>query len=78
MKGLQSGAVEANGVMKGITGSPVVFWAVKGAVTAASIVAAERLWKDHRRGAAIATMLATNGVMAIVAVRNASVLSGQR
>ena len=38
-----------------------------------TIVAAERLWKTHKP-AAIALMLASNSIAAIVAARNASTL----
>jgi len=78
MTGLQRGAVEANGVMKNVAGNPAALWAVKAGVTTTSIVVAERLWKQNRRGAAIATMIATNGLMAVVAARNASVLRAQQ
>ena len=53
-------------------------WAVKGATTFVSIFLAERLWRDHRRGQAIAVMVMTNAVMAAVAVSNASVLRNQK
>jgi len=76
--GLRRGAVEANGVMKNVAGNPAALLGVKAGVTAASIVLAERLWKQNRRVAAIATMIATNGVMAAVAARNGSVLRAQR
>ena len=76
--GLRRGATEANGVMKNVAGSPAAMWIAKGGITAASIYAAERLWKQNRRVAAIATMVATNGLMAMVAARNASVLRVQR
>jgi Domain of unknown function (DUF5658) len=73
MNGLKHGAVEANPVMAGIAGKSVALWAVKGGVTALSIYASERLWKQHRRAEAIAMMVAVNGVAAAVAARNASV-----
>ena len=76
--GLRRGATEANGMMKNVAGNPAAMWIVKGGVTAVSIYAAERLWKQNRRVAAIATMVATNGLMAMVAARNASVLRVQR
>ena len=71
---LRSGATEANPLMKGITRSPVAFVALKAGLTAASIMGAERLWKDDHRVAAIAMMIASNGMMAAVAAHNASVL----
>ena len=76
--GLRRGATETNGMMKNVAGNPASMWIVKGGVTAVSIYAAERLWKRNRRVAAIATMVATNGLMAMVAARNASVLRAQR
>ena len=76
--GLRRGAVEANGVMKNVAGNPAAMWAVKAGVTTATIVIAEQLWKQHRRTAAIVTMIASNGLMAVVASRNASVLRAQR
>ena len=71
---LKRGAVEANPMMKSIAGNSAALWAVKGGTTAASIYFAERLWKQNRRMHAIALMAATNGLMATVAARNASVL----
>jgi len=74
-KGLSQGAVESNPMMRGVAGNRAMLWAVKGGATAGSIVIAERLWKNNKKGQAIAVMLATNGMMAAVSVRNASVLS---
>ena len=73
--GLRMGAVEVNPMMKAVVQNPVVFIAVKSAITAASIYQAERLWKDHRRVAAIALMVATNSLMAVVAKNNHATLS---
>ncbi len=75
---IRNGAVELNPLMRGTTGQPAVFVAFKGATTVASIYAAERLWRNHRKGAAIALMAVTNGMLAIVAANNASVLRSQR
>jgi hypothetical protein len=74
---LERGAVEANPVMRGVAGNPAALWAVKGGVTALSIYAAERLWRNNRRVAAIAVMAVTNGLMTAVAARNSTVLSRQ-
>jgi hypothetical protein len=71
---LGKGAVEANPLMRGVAGNPAALWAVKGGVTAVSIYAAERLWRDNHRVAAIAVMAITNGVMAAVATQNSRVL----
>jgi hypothetical protein len=73
-KGLSRGAVEANPLLHGVAGNSAALWAVKGGTTAASIFFAERLWRQHRRAEAIAAMVVSNGVMAGVAARNASVL----
>jgi len=78
LTGLRRGAVETNGVMKNVVGNQAAMWAMKAGVTTGSIVVAERLWKQNRRVAAIATMVATNGLMAVVAAHNASVLRAQR
>jgi hypothetical protein len=77
MKGLSGGATEANPLMKTITKNPAAFLAVKGGVTAGSILVAERLWRKGRRAQAIAVMVVSNGVMAAVAARNVSVLRQQ-
>jgi hypothetical protein len=72
--GMSRGAAEANPLMQPVAGNAAALWAVKGGATAASILVAERLWKQNRRGQAIAVMVVTNGMMAVVAARNASVL----
>jgi hypothetical protein len=72
--GLARGAAEANPLLRGVAGSPAALWAVKGGVTASSIVVAERLWRRNRKAAAIAVMAVSNGIMAAVAARNARVL----
>jgi uncharacterized protein DUF5658 len=77
-RGLSQGAIEANPLMRAATGNPATVWAVKAGVTAVSITLAERLWRQHRRGSAIAVMVISNGMMAVVAARNASVIRAQR
>ena len=72
--GLKGGAAEGNAVMTGIVGNTPALWAVKGGAAFASIYAAERLWKEHRRAQAIGVMIASNAVMAVVAVHNAAVV----
>src|SRR5262245_37962156 len=74
LKALKLGAVEANPIAQGVVGNPALFIGVKAAVSAASIMAAEKMWKNHHRVAAIATMVATNSIMAMVAANNAKVL----
>jgi hypothetical protein len=76
--GLAKGAVEANPMMRGVAGNGAALWAVKGAATGVSIYLAERLWRKHRRMEAVAVMLVSNGIMAAVTARNASVLGQVR
>jgi hypothetical protein len=78
LKGTASGAVEANSLMRGAAGSPVAMMAVKGGVTAGSIVLAERLWRSGHRAQAIGMMIASNAMMAAVGVRNSHVIATQR
>jgi len=78
INGVKRGAREVNPMMSSLAGNPAAVWAVKGGVTAASILVAERLWKQHRRRHALVTMIVSNGLMAAVAARNASVLRAQR
>ena len=75
---VSSGGVEINPMMAGASRSPAAMWAIKAGVTTATIVASERLWRAHRRSQAIALMLIANGVMAGVAIHNASVVNGIR
>ena len=75
---LKRGAREANPMMGSVAGNPVALLAVKAGVTTASILFAERLWRQHHRTKAIAMMIAANGVMMAVAANNASVLRGMK
>lgn len=72
---LKNGATEANPLMKGVTKSPAAFIGLKAGVTAMSIMAAERMWKDNNRIGAVLTMIASNGFMTFVAAHNAAVLN---
>ena len=72
---VSNGAQEANPVMKSVVKSPAAFVAMKASVTAASIMAAERLWKSNHKMGAIGLMVASNVMMGIVAANNARVLS---
>lgn len=76
--GLRHGAVEANPMMSGIVGTTATLLAVKAAVTTTTFLVSERLWKQHRRGHAVAVMVISNGLMAAVAARNHAVLHEQR
>ena len=77
LSALKAGAVEANPLMKGAVTSPVALVGIKAGVSAASIIAAERMWHHNRLGA-IAMMAISNGMMAIVAAHNAQVLGRLR
>jgi hypothetical protein len=74
LNGVRRGAQEGNAVMSGMAGNSAAVWGLKAGVTLSSVMVAERLWKQRRRGQAIAVMLAANGIMAGVAARNAAVL----
>lgn len=75
---LSRGAREANPLMQPVVGSQGAFWAVKASATIGTIAAAERLWKKDRKAAAIAVLVVSNGIAALVAARNAGTLRGQR
>jgi hypothetical protein len=76
-KGLGRGAAEANPLMRTVAGNPTMVWVVKAGVTGASVAMAERLWRKNKRAQAVAVMVISNGMMAAVAARNASVLRKQ-
>jgi hypothetical protein len=73
-RGLQKGAVESNGLMASLATHPASLWAVKGTTGFISIYMAEQLWRQHRRGAAIALLVASNAMMAGVAANNRAIL----
>jgi hypothetical protein len=77
LRGVSAGGVEINPMMVGVSKSPAAMWAVKAGVTTAAIVASEKLWKSRRRGQAVILMAIANGVMAGVALHNASVIQGR-
>jgi hypothetical protein len=77
-RGLKQGAVESNTFMGRLASHPGALWAAKGGAAFISIYTAERLWRQHRRGQAIALMVVSNGIMAAVAASNASVLRSQK
>ena len=76
-KALALGAREANPLMQDVVGNTGAFVALKVGVGAATIAAAERLWKTNKP-AAIGVMIAGNSVAAIVAARNARTLGQLR
>ena len=75
---LKAGGREQNPLMKAVVKSPAAFVAVKVGITAASVLAAERLWKSNNRVGAVLLMAVSNGMMACVAAHNASVLARVR
>jgi hypothetical protein len=75
---LGRGAQEANPVMQGVVGNTGAFIAVKAGVAAGTILAAERLWKNDKKAAAIGVMVASNVVAAMVASKNARTLRQMR
>lgn len=77
-KGYSAGATETNNVLRAAASRPAVMWAIKGGITAGSIVVAERLWRTHHRVHAVGMMVLTNSLMTVVAVRNSSVLRNQQ
>jgi hypothetical protein len=72
--GLRGGAAEANPLVGGAAGNGPALWAIKGGATVGVIYLSERLWRQHHRGQAIGVMLASNGIMAVVAARNTRAL----
>lgn len=70
------GATEANPVVAGLSSNPGAMWAMKVGATMVSVYAAEHLWRQHRRTQAIVTMVAVNGLMAVVAAHNGSAMRG--
>lgn len=76
-RGVSLGAAESNPVLKGVATHGAAMWAVKGGVTAGSVFMAERLWRKKNKAGAVAVMLASTGMMAIVAAHNVSVIQQQ-
>ena len=76
---MAQGAREANPLMQQVVGNQSAFLAVKASATVGTILAAEHLLRNkHNKKAAIAVLVASNAVAAVVAARNASVLRSQR
>jgi anaerobic C4-dicarboxylate transporter len=76
---LAQGAREANPLMAPVVRNQSAFLAVKTSAAVGTILAAEHLWKkkNNKKGA-IAVLVASNAVAAVVAARNVSVLRSQR
>ena len=64
------GASELNPLLNTVGGGPVGQTAVKAALTASSILLAERLWKKKKRVAAVVAMVAANGLMVFAVYHN--------
>jgi hypothetical protein len=75
---LAQGARETNPLVQQVVGKQSAFWAVKASATASTILAAEHLWRKNNKKGAIAVLVASNAVAAVVAARNASILRSQR
>ena len=78
LSALKAGASEMNPVLKPFTKHPAAFIAVKAGLEAASIAAAEQIWKDNHRARAVVLMLVTNAMMVGVTAHNAAVLQRVR
>ena len=74
LRGVRAGATEANPLVGGLAGQPAAFWTVKALSTVTTIYFAEQLWRQHKPGQAIVTMVAANVVMGAVAAHNNAVL----
>ena len=68
-RALGYGAVEANPVMRGVTGSSAGMLALKAAGTAGVFLASEKMWKRNK-AAAVIFMVAANSAMAVVVQHN--------
>jgi len=76
-RGVRNGATEANPLVGGLAGQPAAFWTVKALSTVTTIYFAEQLWRQHKRGQAIMTMVVANAVMGAVAAHNMSVINSR-
>lgn len=77
IRGVRNGATETNPLVGSLASQPAAFWTVKALSTVTTIYFAEQLWRQHKRGQAIMTMVVANAVMGAVAARNASVIGGR-
>jgi hypothetical protein len=74
---VSNGAREANPLLQGAVQSPPAIIAIKAGVVAGTIFTLERLRKDHPV-VAVATLIAINSTLAVVAINNASVNARQK
>ncbi len=77
LRAVGNGARESNPLFQSAVNHPAVFVGMKAAVTVLPIIAAEQMWRNHHRLAAITTMIGTNAFMGWVAVHNAQVINQQ-
>jgi hypothetical protein len=78
VRAMDSGvAREANPLMRPFAGNAGAMFAIKGAATAATVLAVEKLWTRDRR-AAIVTMIALNAAYALVATHNVRIAGQMR
>lgn len=77
LRGLASGAREANPLVRGTAKNPALFWTLKAATTAVPMVVAQRMWKKNRVGAVVVMALA-NSMAVAVAANNARVIGRQK
>lgn len=66
---LKAGARELNPVIQPVAGNLVALGATKAAMTATSILIAEKLWRRHR-AAAVISMVASNVILTSVVAHN--------
>ena len=69
MRALNQGGHEANPLMAGAVGSPAAFVALKAASTVSTVIASEKLRRDHPV-AAVLLMVGVNSLMATVVAHN--------
>jgi hypothetical protein len=74
LRGVRSGSLETNPLVGGLATRPAAFWTVKAASTLTTIYFAEQLWRNHKRGQAILTVVVADAVMSAIAARNAQML----
>jgi len=74
---VSGGAREANPLLQGAVKSPPAIIAIKAGVVVGTIFTLERLRKDHPV-VAVATLIAINSTLAIVAINNAAVTARQK
>src|SRR5258708_36941939 len=75
LRGVRGGATETNPLVGGLAKQPAAFWTVKALSTVTTIYFAEQLWRQHKRGQAIMTMVVANALMGAGAARQAQIVS---